>query len=241
MAQDVISSEAEVLAECQAVIGYRFRQPELLRSALTHTSGANTRLASNERMEFLGDSVLGLVCCEQLYIRFPEYQEGEMTKVKSAVVSRRICAKISKMLNLGDFLFLGKGMNGHYEVPENLLADVFESLVAAIYLDGGLEPAKDFILKYLIAEIEHAADGGHGNHKSVLQQLAQRQFGDTPKYCVLDEQGPDHNKCFKISAEIARHRYPPAWGANKKDAEQRAAMNAIAAIQGEPVPYPSDF
>lgn len=241
MAQDLISSEAEVLAECQAAIGYRFHQPELLRSALTHTSGANTRLASNERMEFLGDSVLGLVCCEQLYIRFPEYQEGEMTKVKSAVVSRRICAKISKNLGLGEFLFLGKGMDGHHEVPENLLADVFESLVAAIYLDGGLEPAKKFILKYLVAEIELAAEGGHGNYKSVLQQVAQRQFGDTPKYCVLDEQGPDHNKCFKISAEIAKHRYPPAWGANKKDAEQRAALNALAAIRGEAVPYPSDF
>src|SRR5580704_620759 len=159
MAQELSTAvEVEVLEDCQDAIGYRFNNPQLLRAALTHTSGANTRLASNERMEFLGDSVLGLVCCEQLYIRFPEYQEGEMTKVKSAVVSRRVCAKISKRLNLGDFLFLGKGMNGHFEVPENLLADVFESLVAAIYLDGGLEPAKDFILKYLVAEIEHAAE-----------------------------------------------------------------------------------
>src|SRR6476469_860429 len=119
MPQDVLSTEAEILEECQAAIGYRFRQPDLLRSALTHTSGANTRLASNERMEFLGDSVLGLVCCEQLYIRFPEYQEGEMTKVKSAVVSRRICAKISKKLHLGDYLFLGKGLHTKYNVPDN--------------------------------------------------------------------------------------------------------------------------
>src|SRR5213080_5382746 len=112
MASDLITSaEAEVLEECQSAIGYRFRQPELLRAALTHTSGANTRLASNERMEFLGDAVLGLVCCEQLYIRFPEYQEGDMTKVKSAVVSRRTCARISKALNLGDFLFMGRGMH----------------------------------------------------------------------------------------------------------------------------------
>src|SRR5437764_9486399 len=132
MAQDVISSEAEVLAECQAAIGYRFRQPELLRSALTHTSGANTRLASNERMEFLGDAVLGLVCCEQLYIRYPEYQEGDMTKVKSAVVSRRVCAKISKKLHLGDYLFMGKGFHSQSDVPSNILADVFESMVAAI-------------------------------------------------------------------------------------------------------------
>src|SRR6186997_1411378 len=120
--------ERAILDECQAAIGYSFRKPQLLRAALTHTSGANTRLASNERMEFLGDSVLGLVCCEQLYIRFPEYQEGEMTKVKSAVVSRRICAKISKKLHLGDFLFMGKGMASHDDVPDNLLADMFESL-----------------------------------------------------------------------------------------------------------------
>src|SRR5947209_15342958 len=110
--------EADILADCQAAVGYQFRKPELLRAALTHTSGANTRLASNERMEFLGDAVLGLVCCEQLYIRYPEYQEGDMTKVKSAVVSRRVCAKISKKLHLGDYLFMVKGMNGHYEVPE---------------------------------------------------------------------------------------------------------------------------
>src|SRR5437588_11172024 len=119
--------EAEILEECQNAIGYQFRQPDLLRGALTHTSGANTRLASNERMEFLGDAVLGLVTCEQLYLRFPDYQEGDLTKVKSAVVSRRTCARFSKELNLGDFLFLGKGMHLHTDVtmPANLLADVY--------------------------------------------------------------------------------------------------------------------
>src|SRR4051812_47025939 len=122
--------EADVLEECQGVIGYQFRQPELLRAALTHTSGANTRLGSNERLEFLGDSVLGLVACEQLYPRFPEYQEGDLTKVKSAVVSRRTCARFSRELSLGDFLFLGKGMNGMTVVPASLLADVYESMVA---------------------------------------------------------------------------------------------------------------
>src|SRR5829696_1380063 len=103
--------QAEVLESCQQAIGYRFRNPELLRSALTHASGANTRLASNERMEFLGDSILGLVTCEQLYLRFPEYQEGDLTKVKSAVVSRRTCARFSRELNLGEYLFLGRGMH----------------------------------------------------------------------------------------------------------------------------------
>src|SRR5262252_90405 len=100
MAQDLsLTHEAEILEECQNSIAYRFRQPELLRAALTHTSGANTRLGSNERLEFLGDSVLGLVACEQLYHRFPEYQEGDLTKVKSVVVSRKTCARISKQLN----------------------------------------------------------------------------------------------------------------------------------------------
>src|SRR5947209_3526092 len=141
------NGEAQVLEDCQEAIGYLFRQPSLLRAALTHASGANTRLASNERMEFLGDAVLGLVTCEQLYLRFPEYQEGDLTKIKSSVVSRRTCARFSRDLNLGTFLFMGKGMShAHSVVPSNILADVYESLVAAIYLDGGLEPARAFIL-----------------------------------------------------------------------------------------------
>src|SRR5262245_33352214 len=142
MQQDLITNyEAEVLEECQETIGYHFRQPDLLRAALTHASGANTRLASNERLEFLGDAVLGLVTCEQLYRRFPDYQEGDLTKIKSVVVSRRTCARMARQMNLGDYLFLGKGMHPHGPVPPNMQADVYESLVAAIYLDGGLEEA----------------------------------------------------------------------------------------------------
>src|SRR6478736_9364629 len=114
MAQEsTYAQEADILEDCQNAIGYRFRQPDLLRASLTHASGANTRLASNERMEFLGDSVLGLVVCEQLYLRFPDYQEGDLTKIKSVVVSRRTCARFSRVLNLGEYLFLGKGMSLH--------------------------------------------------------------------------------------------------------------------------------
>jgi ribonuclease-3 len=242
MQQEVtLSREAEVLDECQKAIGYQFRQPELLRASLTHASGANTRLASNERLEFLGDAVLGLVTCEQLYLRFPDFQEGDLTKIKSVVVSRRTCARLSRALNLGDYLFLGKGMSFHAAVPASLLADVFESLVAAIYLDGGLEPAKRFILQWVGPEIEQVAEGAHaGNFKSVLQQVSQREFGATPQYPLLDEKGPDHSKCFKVAAVIGRHTYPAAWGRNKKEAEQKAAMNALAAISGEPVPFAAD-
>jgi ribonuclease III len=242
MPQDLSTNhEAEILDECQSAIGYRFRQPDLLRSALTHASGANTRLASNERMEFLGDAVLGLITCEQLYLRFPDYQEGDLTKIKSVVVSRRTCARFSKALNLGDYLFLGKGMHLHTAVPASLLADVYESLVAAIYLDGGLEAARTFILRHLGPEIEEVAEGAHGgNFKSLLQQVAQREFNATPQYVMLDEKGPDHSKCFKIAAVIGRHTYAGAWGRNKKEAEQRAAMNALAQVNGDPIPFEHD-
>src|SRR5436305_801171 len=180
MAQDLISSkDMDILDECQDVIGYKFIRRDLLRAALTHTSGADTRLASNERLEFLGDAVLGLVVCEQLFLLFPEYQEGDLTKVKSAVVSRRTCARISKLLNLGDFLFLGKGMHLQTAMPPNLLADDFESQVAAIYLDGGLEAVRPFILKYIGPEIEEVAEGAHaGNYKSHLQQVTQREYNE---------------------------------------------------------------
>src|SRR4051812_12504451 len=174
MPQELTTShEAEILEECQKAIGYRFRQPELLRGALTHASGANTRLASNERMEFLGDAILGLITCEQLYLRFPDYQEGDMTKVKSAVVSRRACARFSQAMGLGEFLFLGRGMNGDpHSVPAGMLADVYESLVAAIYLDGGLDVAREFVLRHLGPEIDEVVEAeAGGNFKSHLQQV----------------------------------------------------------------------
>jgi ribonuclease-3 len=233
--------EKTILEDCQEAIGYRFSKPELLRAALTHTSGANTRQASNERMEFLGDSVLGLITCEQLYLRFPDYQEGDLTKVKSVVVSRKTCARFSQEIGLGEYLFLGKGINLYTEIPSNILADVFEALVAAIFLDGGWDAAKAFVLQFIEPEVERVAAQAVGsNSKSVLQQVAQREFGETPRYLIMDEQGPDHNKCFKVAAEVADHRFPPAWGRNKKEAELKAALNALAAINGEPVPYPSN-
>jgi ribonuclease-3 len=230
-----------LLYRCQERIGYVFKDIELLRSSLTHASGALHRLASNERLEFLGDAILGLVVCEILFRQYPEYLEGDLTKIKSVVVSRQTCAKISRILGLDEFLILGKGMTTHPHIPRSLLSDVFESLVAAIYLDGGDAPAREFIHRYVAPEIELVAGGEHGgNYKSLLQQLAQREYGTTPTYQLLDEKGPDHSKCFKISAQIGANRYPPAWGRNKKEAEQRAARNALSDLDGEPVPFPSD-
>lgn len=233
--------ERAILEDCQDAIGYQFRRPELLRAALTHTSGANTRAASNERLEFLGDSVLGLVTCEQLFARFPDHQEGDLTKVKSVIVSRKTCAQFSEEIGLGDFLFLGKGMSAYAEIPANILADVFEALVAAIFLDGGWEEARAFVLRFIQPEVERVAENAvTANSKSLLQQVAQKEFGGTPRYLVLDEQGPDHNKCYKVAAEVLHDRFPAAWGRTKKEAELKAAMNALAEIEGDPIPYPSD-
>ena len=229
------------LDRCEERIGYAFKNRSLLRSALTHASGAEHRLASNERLEFLGDAILGYVVCDLLYRNYPDLLEGELTKIKSVVVSRQTCAKVSAALALEEFLILGKGMTAHPTVPVSLLSDVFESLVAAIYLDGGEPPSREFIETHLGSEIELAAGGDHGgNYKSMLQQLAQREYGTTPNYQLLDEKGPDHSKCFKMSAQIGRNRYQPAWGRNKKEAEQRAARNALSELSGEPVPYPSE-
>jgi ribonuclease III len=230
-----------ILDDCQNSIGYRFRKPELLRAALTHTSGANTRAASNERLEFLGDSVLGLVTCEQLFLRLPDYQEGDLTKVKSVVVSRKTCARFSEELGLGDYLIMGKGVSNYGEIPSNMLADVFEALVAAIFLDGGWDEARAFVLRFIGPEIDRVArEAVSANAKSQLQTVTQRLYGGTPRYFLLDEQGPDHDKCFKVAAQVADHRFPAAWGRTKKEAELKAAMNALAHIHGEELPFPSD-
>ena len=231
--------EEDLLAACQVEIGHTFTSVELLRSALTHASGATTRLDSFERLEFLGDSILGLVACEALFRRFPAYEEGELTRVKSAVVSRRTCARLAEEMGLRRFLILGKGFNAKQSLmSSNLMANVYESLIGAIYLDAGIEAARTFIHKRLDAEID-AVDraAGDGNYKSLLQEKGQREFGITPLYIVIDEKGPDHSKCFKMAAVVGEKTFHGAWGRNKKEAEQRASMNALAAINGQPVPF----
>ena len=164
--------------------------------------------------------------------------EGDLTKIKSVVVSRKTCAKISRSLGMLDFLILGKGMATSEHVPPSLLADVFESLVAAIHLDGGLEASKEFVLRFAVEEVDMVSRGESGaNYKSQLQQHAQREFSTTPTYLLLDEKGPDHSKSFEVAAQVGGVRYPSAWGRNKREAEQRSAANALAAIRNERPPY----
>ncbi len=226
------------VAECERRIGYAFRDPTILVAAVTHASGARHRLASNERLEFLGDAILGFIVCERLFHSFPESLEGDLTRIKSVVVSRETCSRLSTQLGLAEFLILGKGFsaagNAGRSVPDSVLSDLFESLVAAIYLDGGMDQVKPFVERLLGPEIDKVVSGETGsNHKSLLQQWAQRDFGLTPTYEVLAEEGPDHSKSFRVSAQIGNRSYPPAWGRNKKEAEQRAASNALLELKGD--------
>lgn len=233
--------QVDFLESCERRIGYIFEDRQYLRGALTHASGANDRLSSNERLEFLGDAILGLTICEELFKTFPSLLEGELTKIKSVVVSRRTCAKISRALKMDDFLKIGKGMSNSESIPLSLFADVLEALVAAIYLDGGLDAAKRFILPHFRKEIDLVA-GGHQsqNYKSTLQQVAQKDHGGPPTYHLLLQYGPDHAKYFCIQAQVGNEKYSAAWGRNKKDAEQRAAANALAEMEKLETPFPSD-
>ena len=212
----------------EKILGYKFKNPDLLKESLTHASIADNRLLSNERMEFLGDAVLDLIVCEALYRRFPEYLEGDLTKIKSAVVSRRTCAEVSIETGLTDLLITGKGIQARSAMPSSLAAAVYESITAALYLDGGFEVVKDYVLRTMNPKIDEiASDTHHQNYKAVLQQHAQKILGGTPMYELLDEKGPDHSKCFEVCVVIDGKRYNSAWGPNKKMAEQKAALFAL--------------
>lgn len=211
--------EQGILEHCQAVLGYTFVNPDLLALSLTHSSVARTRVLSNERLEFLGDAVLGLVVCHQLYDSCEEAMEGEMTKIKSTVVSRQTCAAITQDSGIGELMSLGKGMVRNDGPPQSILAAAFESIIGAIYLDGGLEPARAFILHHVQPYIDEALSNGHQkNYKSMFQQYAQRTWSATPQYQLLDEKGPDHSRCFEVGVTAKGRFFASAWGKNKKEA-----------------------
>ncbi len=235
------TDQASKLVRCQEIIDYQFKDDSLLLSALTHASGATHRLASNERLEFLGDAVLGLAVCHWLFEAYPQYNEGDLTKIKSAVVSRQSCGKVACKLGLDSCLIVGRGVTRNRSFPRSLVSDVFESVVAAIYLDAGLETVIKRLRIWLAEEVEIAVvSQGANNFKSALQQYAQRDLSSTPLYRLKRESGPDHRKTFLICAVIAEQEFPGAWGSNKKDAEQRAAANALAIIKEKEIPYPQE-
>jgi len=223
-----VNLDESTLLQAQSILGYQFSNTALLDKALTHASIADSRLASNERLEFLGDAVLGMLVCHHLYENFPDLLEGDLTKIKSAAVSRRMCARIATELRLEGLLLLGKGMKTRATLPSSLAAAVLESVIGAIYLDAGLDAVRHFLMPLLAPLIDDAAASGHQqNFKSVLQQYGQRRLEAAPDYLLLDEKGPDHAKCFEVCVELAGQRYPSCWAASKKQAEQQAAFLAL--------------
>lgn len=215
------------MLEIEKIIGYQFNNNTLLFTALTHSSFANENKGEvpfNERLEFLGDSVLQLISGEKMYRENPKMPEGDMSKHRAALVCEDALASYAKEIRLGDFLNLGRGeeQSGGRERP-SILADAFEALIGAIYLDGGLAPAKKFVLKFL--------DKAHLNlkdYKTLLQEIIQQNPGEKVVYVLAGESGPDHNKSFEVEVHLNSNVIGRGKGRSKKRAEQAAAKEALA-------------
>lgn len=215
-------------------VGYRFRDRGLLEHAMTHTSRANEDVsggvADNEALEFLGDAVLGFVVADILFREFPEYDEGQKSKTKASLVSTATLARQAERLNLGDHLLLGRGeekTGGRRK--QALLADGYEALIAAIYLDGGIEQARAFIAREFAPHVAEVRQGGVTGHdyKSALQEYLQAHDRPLPEYRLAGTIGPDHRKLFQVEAVVNGEAIATATGASKKEAEQEAAKGAI--------------
>lgn len=227
-------AEQHRLATCERRIGYRFRDRSYLFEALTHSSIKTPDHPSNERLEFLGDSVLGLVMTEFLYNFFQEHDEGVLTQIKSVVVSTSVLADESVRLGLGELYNVGKGVTRKRKLPPSLLANVFEAIVAAVYKDGGLEAARRFVLRNVYHQVLAVANDRHQkNYKSLLQQWAQKELNQTPTYKVAAETGPDHQKSFEVVAVLGKRRCASGAGRSKKEAEQVAARRTLEQLAGE--------
>ena len=215
-------------------IGYEFKNKQLLETALTHTSYAyENKKQSNEKLEFLGDSILEFVSSEYIYHNYPKLKEGEMTKVRASVVCEDSLQKIAKMHNFSDFLYLGKSeRTSQKEVRPAIMADSIEAVIAAIFLDGGLEEAKKFILNNLAKPIENATKNiGQKDYKTVLQEVLQKNGNVDIEYVIVDEKGPDHEKVFTAEVIFNNKILATGEGKSKKQAEMEAAQKALENIK----------
>lgn len=211
-------------------LGYEFQSKELLKKALTHTSYAYEKnIESNEKLEYLGDSILEFITSKYLYFNYPKLTEGEMTKVRASVVCEKSLYKIAKLHNFSDFLYLGKSeqLSGGKNRPA-ILADSVEAVIAAIYIDGGIEPAEKFIIENLKQEIEQASKHvGIKDHKTVLQEKLQIHGDVKIEYDIIQETGPDHDKSFEAQVKCNGKILAEGKGKSKKEAEMQAAKKAL--------------
>lgn len=218
--------------------GIRFRRLELLNLAFCHRSYANENsqdIGNNERLEFLGDSVLGLVVSEHLFRNLPDRQEGDLAKIKSFVVSEDSLATIARSLKIDNFILIGKGEEfSGGRSKKAILADSLEAIIGAYFIDSGFRNCRKFVLKFLIPEILKVLENRHRkDFKTMLQENVQKKYKTYPKYVLVQKTGPDHDKTFWMEVRIRDKVYGPGEGKNKKEAEQSAAAIAYREITGQ--------
>lgn len=219
------------MKELQAKIGYTFINENILRTALTHSSFANEKrkgIKSNERLEFLGDSVLSIVVSDYLFKNYDNLPEGELTKQRATLVCEKTLCEFSRSLELGKYLLLGKGeevTNGRDR--SSILADAFEAVIASIYLDGGVDKAREFVLNFVKEKIEKSGQFLYKDYKTILQEIIQKNPEEKLEYVVIDETGLDHNKSFVVEAHLNSNVIGKGIGRSKKEAEQQSAREAL--------------
>lgn len=217
---------------------YKFKDRSLLENALTHSSYANEvrhGLSSNERLEFLGDSVLSIIVSEHLYRRFPKMPEGELTRLRASLVCEKALCGFSRELGLGAYLKLGRGEDkGGGRERDSILADAFEAVLAAIYLDGGFEPARRHVMNFVLRELSGHDEDAFKDYKTALQEIIQRNPEESVTYFLTGESGPDHDKRFTVEVHLNSNVIGTGVGKNKKQAEQMAAKQALE-LMGEQI------
>jgi len=224
------------LSELEKKLGISFVNRALLNQSLTHSSFAHEQqVPDNERLEFLGDAVLKLAITEYIYNKFPTQPEGNLTKFRATLISDDTLAEVANKVNLGNYLLLSeneKRTGGHKR--KSNVANAFEALIGAVYLDAGIGKARDFIIEFLRAEVDKVSREGYiRDYKSVLQEFAQKRKWDLPHYRVLKETGPRHKKVFEVGVKVKGRIAGKGFGANKKEAEQKAAEVALRSLQRE--------
>lgn len=219
------------MTELENNLKYQFKNISLLEHALTHSSYANEKkhtLGSNERLEFLGDSVLSIIVAEHLYKNYPDLPEGELTKIRASLVCEDALFEFAMELELGKFLMLGKGeqQNGGNK-RHSTLSDAFEAVLAAIYLDGGIEPAKKHVLRFVEKKLTDLSKAPFKDYKTMLQEVIQKNPEEKLEYVLIDATGPDHAKTFTVELRLNSNVIGKGVAGNKKTAEQHAAKQAL--------------
>lgn len=219
------------MKELEEKLGYRFKNPDYLKTALTHSSYANEHRSvgdSNERLEFLGDSILGVVVADYLFKHYPDLPEGDLTKKRAALVCEKACCGFSRQMNVGKYLLLSHGeQNSGGRTRSSILADAFESITAAIYLDGGMEESRKFVLRFVLPLLKASKPKTFRDYKTALQEIVQKNPEESLEYVLIGESGPDHDKHFSVEVRLDNNVIGKGGGRSKKEAEQQAAREAL--------------